>query len=95
MATKKQVTKKATAKKPSTKAKKSPEFKSFKLSKSNTPFFTFAITKQTLYWLVICSAVLALGVWVVIIQIRVNNNYDRIEMNSSALEDLSAPKSKP
>jgi len=93
MATKKPVTKKASAKKKSVvRTKKVAPLQSFKLSKADRPFFTFALTQQTLYWAIISGAVLALGLWIVTIQVNVNNIYDQIEMNSTLLEDMPAPK---
>lgn len=96
MATKKPVTKKSTIKKkPAARVKKIAAPQSLRLAKADKPFFTFAITQQTLYWAIICGAVLALGLWTIAIQINVNNIYDRIEMDSTTLEDMPAPKMKP
>lgn len=83
MATKKPATKKAAVKKTTAKAKKSAALQSFKLTKADKPFLTFAITRQTLYWLIIAAAFLALGLWIIDLQIKVNAIYDQIEMNQS------------
>lgn len=60
-------------------APKQAEMKSFKRAKSPTPFFTFELTRQTLYWAILCGIVLALGVWVMSINIQVNKIYDQID----------------
>ena len=65
---KKPVTKKAPAKKApakkSTAKKQKTEYTSFKLSREKTPFFTFKITDQTVYWLILSVVVFLLALWV-------------------------------
>lgn len=46
------------------------------------PFFTFRVTRQTVYWLILCGMVLALGVWVVNINSEIQNIYDQIESSN-------------
>lgn len=77
----------ATAKKKST-AKKStkkaiPAQRSFVRSKETRPFFTFRLTHQTVYWLIIGLLVLALGAWVVSLNVRLENLYDQVELLNS------------
>ena len=67
MATKKKVTTKKTAAK---KTKKN--YKSFELSKETTPFLTFLITEQTIYWSILLMLILALAIWVLNIQISIS-----------------------
>jgi hypothetical protein len=79
MATKKKVT------------KKSPEHRTLKKGEETEPFFTFRFTQQTVYWLILCALVLALGVWVMYLTIKVQNIYDDIDaanMHSSMTEPL-------
>jgi hypothetical protein len=52
------------------------------------PFFRFELTKQTLYWAILCSAVLAMGVWVLSINIQVQNIYDQIDATNAITNDL-------
>lgn len=63
----------ATQKKPSIKkkpakvirfTKKTPAFRSFKLSKDSDKFVTFKLTKQTLYWTILLVYILFLDVWI-------------------------------
>jgi len=60
-------------------SKKSAKMESFKLSKSKTPFVSFKITKQTIYWAVLLTLIFILFIWVLNIQIdtirAVNNIY--------------------
>ena len=65
---KKAPVKKSTAKqvpaKKTTKKKKSAEYASLKKKKKKTPFFTFKVTDQTIYWLVLSVVVFLLALWV-------------------------------
>lgn len=103
MATAKKTSHKAPAKKTTTKrapaktsastkvvhkhAPKQPEMKSFKRAKSPTPFFTFELTRQTLYWALLSGIVLAMGVWVMSINIEVNKIYDQIDSTSETIDE--------
>jgi hypothetical protein len=55
------------------------EMRSFRVSPPDKPFFTFKITHQTFYWVAISLLVLALGVWVTFLSVRVQDIYDRID----------------
>lgn len=77
------VKRKPTTRRSSSKKAKSDEFKSFHLAHSSSPFLTIAITKQTVYWLIIAAAVLALGLWTIHLQNEVNKIYDQFEAASS------------
>lgn len=50
------------------------------LTKERVPFMTFKFTEQTLYWAIICGMVLALGIWVLTINQRVQALYDEIQI---------------
>src|SRR5688572_3977656 len=78
----------ATAKKPSTVKKPTRKsnakrgqapMRSFVLTKDTPPFFSFRITHQTFYWILLCGIVLALGIWVVVLNTRVQTLYDQID----------------
>lgn len=88
-------TKKTSPKKTTRKssAPTSVHMETLKMSKETTPFLTIAITRQTLYWLIISAMVLALGLWVINIQIKVNELYDSIEI--STREAFTIPTQKP
>ncbi len=88
-ATKKPVVKRAPAKaKPTTKTTRvaapvAP--RSFRRHRtSSEAFFTFRITHQTLYWLVLAVIVLLLGVWVTSISIKVQDIYDQIDATNAS-----------
>ena len=52
------------------------------------PFFTFELTKQTLYWAILCAIVLALGVWVMSLNIQVQKIYDQIDATNQIINDI-------
>ena len=81
MATKKRPAKKAAAKK----APRKQSLRSFKVASAQTPFLTFRITQQTLYWGIISVLVLALGMWVIYLQIKINEIYDIVDANTYQL----------
>lgn len=56
-------------------------FKSFKVGKVRN-FFTVRITDQTIYWSILCFIILALGVWVVTIDDKVQRLYDQIDADN-------------
>ena len=60
------------------------EMRSFRRAKAEA-FFTFRITRQTLYWSILCAAVLALGIWVMSINIQVQNIYDQIDAQNQSI----------
>jgi len=66
-------------------APKQAEMRSFHRAKAEA-FFTFRITNQTLYWTILCALVLALGVWVLSINIQVQNIYDQIDAQNQTID---------
>lgn len=62
------------------------QFQSFKVGKVRN-FFSVRITDQTVYWSILCFLVLALGVWVVTIDDKVQRLYDQIDAKSA--EDVT------
>lgn len=97
MATKKAVSKKApVAKKSNNKSKKvkKTEMQSFKLAQPDGPFFTFSITRQTFYWVIITLLVLVVGLWAIERQVAMNSIYDAIEANQ-AVDDSILPAKSP
>jgi hypothetical protein len=110
MATKKAAPKKTTAKtatvkkapsKPTTRTKvkrvtaSAAPVQSFKRASVQEPFFTFRITHQTLYWLILAVIVLALGIWVININDKVQQIYDQIDSvnaTTEAMPDPAVPK---
>ncbi len=68
------------------------KFKTFQVGKARN-FFSIRITDQTIYWAILCFIVLALGVWVVTIDDKVQHLYDQID--AQIIEDsLSVPVEK-
>ena len=53
------------------KAVKEPKMQSFKVSHKDLPFFTLAMTKQTLYWAVLMVVILLLEIWILYAQMSV------------------------
>lgn len=88
MATKKRPAKKTPAKRASKK-----ELRSFKVGQTKQPFMSFRITDQTVYWAVIGILVIALGVWVTYLQVKINEIYDQVDANTYEI-DLLPPTVK-
>lgn len=69
---------------------------SFRPSKESTPFMTFQFTQQSLYWLILSVLVLALGAWVMYLNIKIQDIYDQVELNTYLHETYTVPqKDKP
>lgn len=70
----------AVARKNTKKATKTAsDMRSFKVYPGE-PFFKPRISHQTFYWLVIAMLVLALGVWIIYLTMKVQAIYDRVDM---------------
>lgn len=61
-----------------------PTMRSFRASRPSEPFFTFRITHQTFYWLILAVIVVALGAWVTSISIKVQHIYDQIDATNQS-----------
>lgn len=81
----------AKAQKTIVRTKKVPAMKSFHASRRVEPFMTFRISNQTAYWLVLAVLVVALGVWVTVISIRVQDIYDHIDTTNNITYGMSVP----
>lgn len=69
---KKAPVKKTTVKKSTKKAApKKKQYETFKLSREQTPFFTYKITDQTVYWLVLSVVIFLLSLWVLYLHLEV------------------------
>lgn len=90
MATKKTTSRKAPIKKTVPKirssAVKSSKVRSFHVASPDRPFWSFVFTTQSFYWVLIGTSVIAVGIYVATLQIRVNSLYDQLDMNSSQIE---------
>jgi cell division protein FtsL len=73
---KKTVAKKSVARKRSA-TKKATEMQSFRLHKETTPFTTFRVTRQTVYWVVLLAFIISTQLWIL-----------KIQMDISALTDV-------
>ena len=103
MATTKKMTKKPAAKKAPARSaakttvkrvsrpSKTVAMRSFAPARPSEPFFTFRITHQTLYWLVLAGIVLLLGLWVVNINTKVQRIYDQIDATNSVINSMPDP----
>lgn len=86
----KSTTKRAPAKR-STKTsatKKPQQSQSFKVAPETQPFLSFNATRQTIYWAVFALAVLTFGLWLIMINVRLQDLYDQIDQNRIAQEKL-------
>lgn len=82
--------KKALVKKSST---KSQTVKSFRVSRPETPFLTFSLTRQTAYWLVLGLIVVVFALWITKLQADIQSIYDSIDLNT-AISDTYVPTKK-
>lgn len=76
------------------KAAATPEMKSFRPARPQESFFTFRITHQTLYWLILAGIVLLLGAWVLNISVKVQHIYDQIDQANQETSALNAKVQK-
>lgn len=82
---------KSTAKTSTTKktaVKKTSTPRSFRLEENRADFMKPTFTMETIYWIVLSMAVVALGFWIATLQIRINNIYDQIEVNQAQSENI-------
>lgn len=70
----------------------SSSMKSFVPSPTTEPFFTFRISHQTLYWLILAVIVIALGLWVMDINDKVQRIYDNIDATNAMIGSMPEPK---
>ena len=68
-------------------AKKTAPMKSFAVMKDAPSFFSFRVTYQTFYWLTLSLLILALGIWVITLNMRVQQLYDQIDLANSGVSD--------
>lgn len=67
--------------------------RSFRVSKPETPFLTFTLTRQTAYWLVLGFIVILFALWITKLQADIQGIYDTIDMNTAA-ENVYIPAKK-
>lgn len=68
------------------------EMKTFVPSPVSEPFFTFRISNQTVYWLILAVIVVGLGLWVMNINDKVQKIYDNIDATNSMIYSMPEPK---
>lgn len=86
-AAKSTVTKKATTKKPtSSKAAAATPVRSFRLSRSQVPFSSFKVTRQTIYWIILVAFIIFVQLWIIQLQIDVATLIER--QQTEFLENL-------
>jgi inner membrane protein involved in colicin E2 resistance len=74
--------KKATVKKTSHKSHKKPQqIESFKVSKETKPFVSYRITDQTIYWSILLILIFGLALWILQIQININDVLNSIKVS--------------
>jgi len=61
--------------------------RSFRTARSSEPFFTFRITYQTFYWLILAVIAVGLAAWVTSISIRVQHIYDQIDATNWLIDE--------
>jgi hypothetical protein len=57
------------------------------------PFFTFSLTRQTVYWLVLGVILIVFALWITKLQSDIQSIYDTIDMNT-AEQDTYVPTKK-
>lgn len=90
MASKKTATTRKTPTKTRKKAstKKQPVLRSFRSYHDDTPFLTLKFTRQSLYWLILSLVILTMGLWVLYLNIKIQDIYNRIDMNNAYMSDV-------
>lgn len=78
--------------KPAAKKTTTNTLRSFRPSAPTEPFFTFRITRQTIYWLILSVIVIGLAAWVIQLSVQVQAIYDQIDHNEMLLQDLTEKK---
>lgn len=63
-----------------------------KQSARQSSFMSLTPTTETAYWLVLGGLVIVLAVWIASLTIRVQNLYDRIEVQSAANNSIVVPR---
>lgn len=82
---KKAPAKKKAAPRAASNTKAKPTYRSLHVSSPDRPFLSFSITRQTFYWLIILALVLGLGGWVISLQVKINDLYNKIEENQQSI----------
>lgn len=85
----------ATKKKPAAKAapkakstskkapvKKTAELRSFRVSPDEKPFYSFKITKQTIYWIILVAVIVITQLWILKLQLDVVNITDALLLDA-------------
>jgi uncharacterized protein HemX len=80
-----------TARKSTAKKQKAVAVQSFRPSYESTPFMTFKFTTQSIYWLILSGLVLALGGWVMYLNVQIQEIYDQVELNTQLNENYIVP----
>lgn len=77
----KKIVAKTKAKTPAKKrtSKKVQPLRSFRRSPDPTPFVSFQLTKQTVYWSILLIFILVLALWILNLQIDIKQIYDTID----------------
>ncbi|HET8884415.1 MAG TPA: hypothetical protein VFM68_03010 [Candidatus Saccharimonadales bacterium] len=81
-------------KKAGTKKAKVASVRSFRRSEETVPFFTYRFTTQTLYWIILGGLILALGLWVMTLNMQIQKLYDQVELNSAYTDNNFQPAAK-
>jgi hypothetical protein len=77
------VAKKKTAKRTTKKSTslKMPPMQSFKVAKTDIPFTTMRLTKQTAYWIFILAVIVAMQLWIIKLQLEISHLTDLLLMS--------------
>ena len=78
-------TKKQTSKKSAGKTVKPDQMRSFRRYPNEEPFFVIRISRQTFYWLIISALILALGIWALLLNMKVQTIYDQLHLSLAAM----------
>lgn len=80
-----------TTRKPAAKKQAAAVVQSFRPAKEKVPFMTFNFTIQSAYWLILSGLVLALGAWVMHLNVQIQEIYDQVEINTQLNESYVIP----
>lgn len=68
--------KKTPVKKTTTKKSATNEMRSFHVAKDQTPFTTFRVTRQTVYWVILVAFIIFAQLWIISLQVEVASLLD-------------------
>ncbi|MDB5165633.1 MAG: hypothetical protein JWM00_523 [Candidatus Saccharibacteria bacterium] len=58
---------------------KSPQYVSFRISKTDRPFISFELTRQSFYWFLLSLVILLLGLYIIFLHVKIVDMYHQLD----------------